>query len=142
MSYQSTSVDAIQLSPMRDTRGVLLPIEFTDETLPFLPVRSFIISDMSPGVPRAGHASTNCDEVIVLISGEIEITVDNGSQTQKFLLDKCGAGLIVSRMHWLSIVTHSSNTQLWVMASQTYANTHYIKERDTFREYVANNPNE
>lgn len=53
-----------------DARGLLLPVEFDE--LPFVPARLFVVVGPDQGASRGGH-ETSCHELMVLVSGSVEI---------------------------------------------------------------------
>jgi hypothetical protein len=56
-----------------DDRGLLVPVEF--DGLPFVPARLFLVVGPAEGATRGGH-ETSCHELMVLVSGSVEIRYD------------------------------------------------------------------
>lgn len=61
-----------------DGRGMLLPVEFGD--LPFVPARLFLVVGPAEGATRGGH-ETSCHELMVLVSGSVEVRYDGATTT-------------------------------------------------------------
>ena len=62
----------VNIQEHSDARGNMRIVE-VDGGLPFVPVRSFIISDVPTGKTRAGHA-VSCDELLIVAQGSCLIT--------------------------------------------------------------------
>lgn len=102
-----------------DERGCLIPIEYSDRRLPFLPVRSFVILDVPAGKNRAGHALT-CHEILILIRGGVRVMVVAGSDETGYLLERPGAALFVPQNTSISLRDFSGDAVLLVLASGPY----------------------
>jgi glyoxylate utilization-related uncharacterized protein len=61
-----------------DARGLLLPVEFGE--LPFVPARMFLVVGPAEGSTRGGHL-TSCHELMVLVSGSVEVRYDGATTT-------------------------------------------------------------
>lgn len=116
----------------RDERGSILPIEHLDDRLPFRPVRSFLIFDVPSVERRADHALLNCHELLVAVSGSMKVLLDSGRGVRTLTLDRPGAALYVPPMIWLSITEFSPGAVLYVLASEPYATTLRVRDREEF----------
>ena len=61
-----------------DARGMLLPVEF--DQLPFVPARLFVVVGPAEGTTRGGH-EVPCHELMVLVSGSVEVRHDGVTTT-------------------------------------------------------------
>ena len=68
----------VDIQEQSDARGKIRIVEVDGGGLPFVPVRSFIISDVPTGKTRAGHA-VSCDELIIVAQGSCLITARTGA---------------------------------------------------------------
>lgn len=120
----------IELPRIQDVRGNLTFIE-GDRHVPFPIKRSFWIYDVPGGEMRGGHAYRRNCEVIIAMSGSLEVEIDDASTTSRFLLNRSYYALYVPRLHWRSLVNFSTNSVCLVLASQEY------DEADYLYDYVA-----
>jgi hypothetical protein len=67
----------VKLHEHSDQRGRMRIVE-VESGLPFVPVRSFIISDVPSDQSRAGHA-VSCDELLIVAQGSCLITARTGA---------------------------------------------------------------
>ena len=66
-------LEFIDLHEHADERGRMRIIEVDGGGMPFVPVRSFIVSDVPSDKSRAGHA-VSCDELLIVAQGSCLIT--------------------------------------------------------------------
>ena len=118
-----------------DTRGDLLAIEF-DGQLPFVPKRFFATYNVPPLVIRGEHAHINCEQILVALAGEIRVRLDDGFQTQEFILDDPSIGLFVPKLTWGTQESLTSHSILGVFASHAYDELDYLRIYDQFLEIV------
>jgi dTDP-4-amino-4,6-dideoxygalactose transaminase len=108
----------IPVSSHADSRGTLAA--FDRDTLPFEPVRTFVITDVPPGATRGGHV-TSCDEFFRIQAGQCRLLVSRGDVRTSLLLDNPRHGVMVAAGVFLEVTDFSPNAVLIVMASQSYA---------------------
>src|SRR5690242_4204004 len=65
-----------------DDRGRLRIFE-VDHTLPFVPLRSFVISNVQRGKTRAGHI-LSCDQILAMLQGACRLTVQSGTNKVEY----------------------------------------------------------
>src|SRR5512141_2083618 len=80
----SRGLKFVNIQEHSDARGNMRIVE-VDGGLPFVPVRSFIISDVPSGKSRAGHA-VSCDELIIVAQGSCLITARTGAGLEEHRL--------------------------------------------------------
>jgi hypothetical protein len=108
-----------------DDRGRLRV--FDEKTLPFAPVRSFLISDVPKGQSRAGHA-VSCDEIIFVIQGACLITTRDASGEKECRLTATTDGVHLPRGTWVNLSDFEPHTLVLVFASEPYADTRYFPD--------------
>ena len=90
----------LQLPKIMDVRGNLSFLQNEDQ-IPFSIKRVFWIYDVPGGEKRGGHAFKTQQELIIVISGSIDIVVvDNKGNETKFCLNRSYSGLYIPPMHW------------------------------------------
>lgn len=110
--------------------GSLVPISFID--LPFIPQRVFVVQDVPPGTTRGIHAHRQCDQYLLLLSGEVRVRMSDGELETQAHLQKPGAGVHLRPMIWGSQTYVTRNTELLVFASHEYDRSDYIEDFDEF----------
>jgi UDP-2-acetamido-3-amino-2,3-dideoxy-glucuronate N-acetyltransferase len=118
-----------------DARGDLLAIEFQKQ-LPFEPKRFFATYNVPNMAVRGEHAHLECGQVLFAIAGEIRVALDNGFQTEEFLLDDPTVGLYIPKLTWGTQESLSSTSILGVFASHSYSESDYLRNYDKFLERV------
>lgn len=86
-------------------------------------------------VERGNHAHKELEQIIIAVSGIIEITlIDKGNHKQVFTLDNPDIGLLVPKGYWREI-KFSHNAVLLCVASEKYDESDYIRDFDEFIKY-------
>src|SRR5437763_14361720 len=73
-----------QLEVFRDERGTLTLADL--ESLPFVPVRAYVLHGIPVGARRAGHAHRRQRRWLAVISGSVEAAEDDGRGSRIFEL--------------------------------------------------------
>jgi dTDP-4-amino-4,6-dideoxygalactose transaminase len=108
----------IPVSSHADSRGTLAA--FDRDTLPFEPVRTFVITDVPPGAKRGGHV-TSCDEFFTIQAGQCRLLLSRDDVSTSLLLDNPRHGVMVAAGVFLEVAEFSPDALLIVMASQSHA---------------------
>lgn len=114
----------IEFANIRDDRGVLLPIDFG--LLPFRPCRSFLISEVPPRSVRGGHAHKSAQQLLLAVTGRIEVQMRFENEEALMLLDGAPAGLLIGPGIWSQQTYLDENSVLAVFASEPYDADDYI----------------
>ncbi len=95
-------------------------------------LRCFWISGVKSGESRGNHAHWEESQVIVAVSGRLEISVDGveGSKAV-FTLEGPGSGLFVPPLNWVSI-RFSSDAVLLGLADRAFSEKDFIRDKDYF----------
>jgi acetyltransferase-like isoleucine patch superfamily enzyme len=118
-----------------DLRGALTVGQIGDG-LPFQPRRYFLVFDVPSRQVRGAHAHRELHQLLVCITGDCTVLVDDGSQRQEFLLDSPELALHVEPMVWATEFRFSQNAVLMVLASAEYSQADYISNYDEFMAAV------
>lgn len=110
--------------------GNLVPIEFVG--LPFTPSRAFTIGEVPAGRERGLHAHRICHQLLIVVSGAVLVTVNDGELSREFLLNVPGEGLYIPPVIWSAQKYLERNSLLLVLASHPYSREEYIED---FKEY-------
>ena len=122
----------IPLQEHSDERGRMRIVE-VDTDLPFVPVRSFIISDVPTGKTRAGHA-VSCEELLIVAQGSCLITARTGAGLEEHRLTPTTGGVHLRPGTWLML--SEFEPEVWLVApdagigyaSERYADTRFFAE--------------
>jgi dTDP-4-dehydrorhamnose 3,5-epimerase-like enzyme len=125
----------INLPKIEDPRGNLSFIEELNQ-IPFKIERAYWIYDVPGGQIRGGHAFKEQQEVIVALSGSLDILVDDGKDKKIFPLNRSYYGLFIPAKFWRQMQNFSTNALALVLSSTHYSESDYIREYDEFLKYV------
>ncbi len=92
--------------------------------------------DVPGGESRGGHAHKECKELIIAVGGSFNVTLDDGTRRETYLLNHPYQGLLVDTGTWRTLDDFSSGAVCLVLASETYDEGDYIRDYDEFLEYV------
>ena len=129
----NSSCRLISLRPIKDTRGVLTPLDFEKE-LKFLPRRTFILSASEVETIRGEHAHRVCVQAIQCIRGAVELSIHDGRNLVTEKLSSVEKILIIPVLHWITIKFLVKNSHVAVYASHPYDEDDYLRN---FEEFVA-----
>lgn len=121
----------LEFSKITDPRGNLSVIEELKD-IPFSIERTYWIYDVPGGEKRGGHAFYETEEIIVALSGSFDVILDNGTEKQKFSLNRSYYGLYVPNRCWRELVNFSTNSVALVLASTKYQSSDYIYDYQEF----------
>ena len=121
------------LPKISDPRGNLTFIE-NNRHIPFEIKRIFFLYDVPGGAWRAGHALKTCHQFIIAVSGSFDVILDDGTQRQRFSLNRSYYGLYVPPLIWREIDNFSSGSVCLVLASEFYEEADYYREYGDFQK--------
>ena len=123
----------IELPKIHDIRGNLTFIQHPNH-LPFVIKRVFWIYDVPGGETRGGHAFKKQQEVIIAISGSLDIiVVDHQGNESKFNLNRSYFGLYIPPMHWRHLENFSTNSVSVHLSNSEFNEDDYIRDINQFR---------
>lgn len=127
------TLDAIQLLKIpvvEDVRGNLGIIQ--SDFLPFEFKRVYYLFDVPSTAFRGGHAHIDQQEVLIALSGSFEVTVNDGIEKKRYLLNKPNVGLLIPTGIWRELENFSSGAVCLVLASDDFLEEDYIRDFDEF----------
>lgn len=115
------------LPVFRDERGALTLTDF--DSLPFAPVRAYVLHGIPVGARRGGHAHRSQHRFLVVVSGRASVVEDDGRQV---LTVDIGAGesLHVPPGMWHELEALDDELVVLVLASGRHDPSDYVHERD------------
>lgn len=126
----------VKLDSHGDERGNLVAIESLSEQLDFDIKRVYYVFDTAPGVIRGLHAHKSLKQLVVCTSGSCKIRLDNGIDSEEYLLDNPEKGLIIKNDTWREMYDFSDGAVLMVLASEHYNEDDYIRNYDEFLRFL------
>lgn len=118
-----------------DHRGQLVAIEAM-KNIPFEIKRCYFMYDTKQGVRRGYHAHKKLTQILFCVSGSCKIHLDDGKDTAEVLLDKPYQGLLITSDMWREMYDFTEDAVLMVLADEYYNEEDYIRDYDTFLNYV------
>ncbi|MFN8274382.1 MAG: FdtA/QdtA family cupin domain-containing protein [Flavobacteriaceae bacterium] len=127
-----TTPHIIQLPKIADARGNLSFMQNHDH-LPFEIKRVFWIYDVPGGETRGGHAYKTQQEIIIVLSGSIDIVVVNPQgESTKYTLNRSYSALYIPPMHWRHLENFSTNSVSVHLSSAEFSEADYIRNYNEF----------
>jgi len=127
----------ITLPRIYDPRGNLTFAQHDDvDIVPFDIRRAYWVYDVPAGESRGGHAHRTLRQLVIATSGSFTVTLDNGKETQTYLLNHPWQGLLIDPGTWRTLDDFSSGAVCLVLASDIYKEEDYIRDYDEFLKYV------
>ncbi|MBM3431056.1 MAG: WxcM-like domain-containing protein [Bacteroidetes bacterium] len=124
----------LNFNKISDERGNLTYIQFPDH-LPFKIKRVYWIYDVPSGQTRGGHAFKTQKEVVICLSGSVEVYVTDGKIEESYALNRPFTALYVPSMTWRQLRNFSTNSVVMILNSSYYNEEDYIHEYDMFSTY-------
>ncbi len=122
----------IEFADLGDERGNLVVIEGEGMNIPFDIKRVFYIYGSDSTVVRGQHANRETEFLLVNVSGNSKVRVDNGRESVVVELNKPRMGLYLASMLWKDMYDFSDDSVLLVLASRHYDEKEYIRDYDAY----------
>lgn len=117
----------IEFPKILDPRGNLTFLQ-NPQHIPFEIKRVFWTYDVPGGEQRGGHAYKEQQEVIIALSGSLDVVITNvDGTTEKFSLNRSYFGLYVPALTWRHIENFSTNSLSLHLSSKLYDASDYIR---------------
>ena len=126
----------VDLPVVRNPQGNLTFIE-GKRHVPFDIARVYYLYDVPGGAERGGHAHRQLQQLLVAMSGSLEIVIDDGAARKSVRLNRSYIGLYMPSMIWRELTDFSSGSVCMVLASAPYEEADYIRDYDEFRQAAA-----
>lgn len=121
----------IDLPKILDPRGNLSFLE-SGNHIPFEIKRTYWIYDVPGGEIRGGHAFKEQKELIIVLSGSLDVIVFDGKKEKKFSLNRSYYGLYVPSNLWRHMENFATNTLALVVSSTYFDVNDYIRAKNEF----------
>lgn len=124
----------IDIPKIEDRRGNLSVVE-EFKNVPFHIARAYWLYDVPAGAKRGGHAHKRLKQLLIALSGSFTVTLDDGHEKRKILLNRLYQGLLIETGIWRTIDDFSSGAVCLVLASELYDESDYIYDYEEFLKY-------
>jgi dTDP-4-dehydrorhamnose 3,5-epimerase-like enzyme len=101
--------------------------------LPFLAKRVYWLSKFVTGVSRGNHAHKTLNQVMIMISGQLELELSFGYEKTTILLNEKSDYILVPAGFWRVMRNASMDAVLLVVADSEYLEEDYIRN---WNEYI------
>lgn len=128
-----TDCQIIGIRRYSDTRGYLSVVE-NGIDIPFEIKRIYYLY-MIPEVARGAHAHKELQQLLIAISGSVDVIMDDGTNKQTFHLDRPWKGLLIPPGLWRDLENFSGGAVLMCLASEKYDAADYIRDYDEFLKF-------
>ena len=115
-------------------RGNLSFIEESSHC-PFPFERVYWIYDVPGGRARGGHAYKENEELIVALSGSIDVVISDGDTEITITLNRANKGVYIPNTLWRRIENFSTNSFVLEMGSRPFDEGDYIRDYQQFKSY-------
>lgn len=129
-------VRLIRFNTHVDPRGALTAIE-GETDVPFAIRRLFYVHRVAAGGDRAGHAHPDTDQVLIAISGALDVEVKDPDNSGSFRLDDPGVGLYVPPMVWVRLYNFTTGAVCLAAASTHYVPEAVLRDWEVYRRRAA-----
>ena len=120
---------------IEDLRGALSFGE-VDTHLPFRPVRYFLVLRVPGPEVRGEHAHRNAHQLLICVTGECTVMVNDGAERAEVVLDRPDVSLHLPPMVWAAQFRYSADAVLMVLCSHIYDADDYIRDYDEFERLI------
>lgn len=122
----------IDIPQFVEHRGRLATLEFGH--LPFIPRRLFHVTSDQAGVRRGGHAHRVTHQLLICVSGRVEVELRRHGETLRVLCEPTGRGLLIEAGTWASQTYLDAHSTLLVLCSHPYDPADYIQDPDVITQ--------
>ena len=127
----TANIDLISFKIHGDERGHLVVLE-NGHNVPFDVKRVFYIYGTQPGIARGFHAHKKSKQLLIAVSGSVEIHCEMNGEKSVHVLDRPDKGLYVEGLVWHTMENFSPDCVLAVLADDYYNENDYIRDYEQF----------
>ena len=125
----------LELPTITEPRGNLSYLE-QEAQVPFEIRRVYWLQVVPAGEVRGGHAFREAEEIIIALSGSVDVMIHDGKAEQTYSLNRADAAVHVPRMHWRELRGFSTSSLALIVASTAADEADYIRDFDVFRSLI------
>jgi len=129
------SVKLLEFPIFEEDSGELVVFEENIAIIPFSIKRIFNVRSEKDSV-RGKHAHRLCSQILICSNGSIQVTCDDLTNKEIYILDKPNYGLLVSPGIWAEQKFIKQNTSMTVICDRLYEAEDYISDYADFRIFA------
>ena len=129
------SVKLLKFPIFEEDSGELVVFEESIAAIPFSIKRIFNVRSEKDSV-RGKHAHRLCSQILICSNGSIEVTCDDSTNKEIYILNKPNYGLLVSPGIWTEQKYIKQNTSMTVICDRLYEAEDYISDYADFRIFA------
>ena len=133
MNSTLDDIQIIEIPKISDIKGNLSVVE--KSTIPFDIKRIFYLYDIRSDEDRIGHAHKNLQQVLIALSGSLEVVLNDGTNSKTITLNKPNLGLLIVPGIWRELQNFSSGCVCLTIASAPFNEADYIRNYNDFLTY-------
>ena len=133
MNSTLDDIQIIEIPKISDIKGNLSVVE--KSTIPFDIKRIFYLYDIRSDEDRIGHAHKNLQQVLIALSGSLEVVLNDGTNSKTITLNKPNLGLLIVPGIWRELQNFSSGCVCLTIASAPFNEADYIRNYSDFLTY-------
>lgn len=118
----------IERRVVRDARGRLASFDFG--TLPFVPARVFVVTEVPPDLGRGGHAHRSGQQLMATVTGRVRVDLATRSARATVHCEPDGPALLVRAGVFARQTYLSAGSALLVLCSEPYDPDSYLVDPD------------
>lgn len=124
-------VELVNFNIFGDERGSLISLE-NNRNIGFDIKRIYYIHSTKKNISRGFHAHKKLKQLLIAVSGSVDIYCEFQNEKQTYLLNSPNFGLIIEGPVWRIMQNFSNDAVLIVLADDFYDENDYIREYDSF----------
>jgi dTDP-4-dehydrorhamnose 3,5-epimerase-like enzyme len=135
---------ALPMSQIEDVRQISLPrharadgevvVAEVAAQVPF-PIQRLFILTAPAGAKRGRHAHRLCSQLMICVSGAVNVVCDDGSKQETFLLDRRDRALLVPSGIWNTVIFSHGASVVAVLCDRPYEQHDYISDYAEFLSF-------
>ena len=116
-----------------DDRGSLIALE-NSKNIPFDIKRIYYIFGTKTNVVRGHHAHKELRQVLVCVSGSVDIKCEYKDKVETYNLDSPKKAIAIEGLVWREMLNFSDDAVLLVLADEFYDEKDYIRDYKSFED--------
>ena len=137
--YKVEDCKIVNLPKIHNDAGNITVLE-NNKNIPFDIKRIYYLYDVPMGADRGGHGHYALQQYVVAASGSFTFVLDDGVNKREFFLNDPSKALHIQPGIWREIKGFSSGSICFVLASQKYNESDYIRDYVEYLKYKNDTP--
>jgi hypothetical protein len=105
---------------------------FEYSKLPWQPLRMYLLQDFVDGTTRGNHAHKTLSQIIVMVSGTIDLVIYRGEESFTYNLSRESGEILLSPGTWRVFSNASPDAVVLVLADSPYDESDYLRNWEDY----------